>query len=38
LITKRILALNEDETYFKLNSFSSAFRWKGETNSFSEWA
>jgi len=38
LITKRILALNEDETYFKLTSFSSAFRWKGETNSFSEWA
>ncbi len=38
LITKRILALNEDETYFRLNSFSSAFRWKGETNSFSEWA
>ena len=38
LITKRILTLNEDETYFKLNSFSSAFRWKGETNSFSEWA
>ncbi len=30
--------LNEDETYFKLTSFSSAFRWKGETNSFSEWA
>lgn len=37
-IAKRILALNEDETYFKLNSFSSAFRWNGETNSFSEWA
>jgi hypothetical protein len=37
-IAKRILALNEDETYFRLNSFSSAFRWKGETNSFSEWA
>ena len=37
-IAKRILALNEDETYFKLTSFSSAFRWKGETNSFSEWA
>ena len=37
-MTKRILALNEDETYFKLTSYSSAFRWNGETNRFTEWA
>jgi hypothetical protein len=38
LMTKRILPLNDTETYFKLTSYSSAFRWNGETNSFSEWA
>ena len=37
-IAKRILVLTDNEPYFKLNSYSSAYPWKGETNSFSEWA
>ena len=37
-IAKRILALTENEPYFKLTSYSSAFRWNGQTNHFTEWA
>jgi hypothetical protein len=37
-IAKRILVLTDNEPYFKLTSYSSAYPWKGETNSFSEWA
>lgn len=37
-ITKRILALTDNEPYFRLTSYSSAYPWKGETNQFTEWA
>ena len=37
-IAKRILTLTDNEPYFKMTSYSSAYPWNGETNSFSEWA
>jgi len=39
-MTKRINSYNTkdgDKVFLKINSFSTAFKWNGKTNIFTEW-